>query len=70
MCLICVEFGMSRLTIAEARRNLKEMSASLDEKHVRDLEKLLTEKEAERIEEMSEEDFLEEFGEILADGSD
>lgn len=70
MCLICVEFGMSRLTIAEARRNLKEMSASLDEKHVRDLEKFLTEKEAERIEEMSEEDFLEEFGEILADGSD
>jgi len=70
MCLICVEFGMSRLTIAEARRNLKEMSASLDEKHVRDLEKFLTEKEVERIEEMSEEEFLEEFGEILADGSD
>jgi hypothetical protein len=34
MCLICVEFEMSRLTVAEARRNLREMASSIDEEHI------------------------------------
>lgn len=67
MCLICVEFEMSRLTVAEARRNLREMASSIDEEHVEEIERLLTEKE---IEQMGEEEFREEFEDIIADGSD
>ena len=67
MCLICVEFEMSRLTVAEARRNLREMASSIDEEHIEEIEKLLTEKE---IEQMDDEEFREEFEEIIADGSD
>lgn len=70
MCLICVEFGMSKLTIAEARRNLKEMKEVIGEEHLEEVENFLAEKETERIADMTEEEFLEEFGEILADGSD
>lgn len=67
MCLICVEFEMSRLTVAEARRNLREMASSIDEEHVEEIERLLTEKE---IEQMDDEEFREEFEDIIADGSD
>ena len=67
MCLICVEFEMSRLTVAEARRNLREMASSIDEEHIEEIERLLTEKE---IEQMDDEEFREEFEEIIADGSD
>ena len=67
MCLICVEFEMSRLTVAEARRNLREMASSIDEEHVEEIEKLLTEKE---IEQMDDEEFREEFEDIIADGAD
>jgi len=67
MCLICVEFEMSRLTVAEARRNLREMASSIDEEHIEEIEKLLTEKE---IEQMDDEEFREEFEDIIADGSD
>lgn len=70
MCIICVDFEMSRLTIIEARRNLAEMKEVLDEEHVEEIEKLLDEKEAERIEEMDGEEFLREFSDIIADGSD
>lgn len=70
MCIICVEFEMSKLTIIEARRNLAEMKEVLDEEHVEEIERLLDEKEAERIEEMNEEEFREEFADIIADGSD
>ena len=49
MCLICVEFEMSRLTVAEARRNLREMASSIDEEHIEEIEKLLTEKEIEQM---------------------
>ena len=58
---------MSRLTIAEARRNLAEMKEVLDEEHIEEIEKLLTEKE---IEQMDDEEFREEFEDIIADGSD
>ena len=67
MCLICVEFEMSRLTVAEARRNLREMASSIDEEHVEEIERILTEKE---IEQMDDEEFREEFEDIIADGSD
>lgn len=67
MCIICVEFEMSRLTIIEARRNLAEMKEVLDEEHVEEIERLLTEKE---IEQMDDEEFREEFEDIIADGSD
>lgn len=70
MCIICVEFEMSRLTIIEARRNLAEMKEVLDEEHVQEIEKMLDEKEAERIKKMDDEEFREEFSEIIADGSD
>jgi|TARA_R110001583_G_scaffold78017_2_gene211910 hypothetical protein len=58
---------MSRLTVAEARRNLREMASSIDEEHVEEIERLLTEKE---IEQMDDEEFREEFEDIIADGSD
>ncbi len=70
MCIICVEFEMSRLTIVEARRNLAEMKNVLDEEHVEEIEKMLEEKEAERIKKMDEKEFIEEFSGIIADGSD
>ncbi len=67
MCIICVEFEMSRLTIEEARRNLAEMSSVLDPEHVEEIERVLDEKE---IEQMDDEEFREEFKEVIADGSD
>lgn len=70
MCIICVEFEMSKLTIMEARRNLAEMKEVLEEEHIKEIEKLLREKEAERIRKMDEEEFREEFADIIADGSD
>lgn len=41
MCMICVEFQRQRLSIAEARRNLREMIETLDPKHVAEVERLL-----------------------------
>lgn len=70
MCIICVEFEMSKLTIIEARRNLAEMKEVLEEEHVEEIKKMLDEKEAERIRKMDDEEFREEFGGIIADGSD
>lgn len=67
MCLICFDFEMSRLTVTEARRNLREMASSIDEEHVEEIERILTEKE---IEQMDDEEFREEFEDIIADGSD
>ena len=67
MCIICVEFEMSRLTIKEARRNLSEMAESLDPEHVEEIEKALDEKE---LEQMDDEEFREEYDDMIADGSD
>ena len=67
MCIICVEFEMSRLTIKEARRNLSEMAESLDPEHVEEIEKALDEKE---FEQMDDEEFREEYDDMIADGSD
>ena len=67
MCIICVEFEMSKLTIEEARRNLAEMSSVLDPEHVEEIERVLDEKE---LEQMDDDEFREEFKEVIADGSD
>ena len=67
MCIICVEFEMSRLTIKEARRNLAEMAESLDPEHVEEIERALDEQE---LEQMDDEEFREEYDDIIADGSD
>ena len=67
MCIICVEFEMSRLTIQEARRNLSEMSETIDPRHVEEIEKLLDEKE---MEQMDDDEFREEYDDVIADGSD
>ena len=67
MCLICVEFEMSRLTIQEARRNLSEMAEGLEPEHVEEVKKILDEKE---MEQMDEEQFREEYEDVIADGSD
>ena len=40
MCLICVEFDKSAMTVKEARRALGEMT-TLDKKHVDEVEKKL-----------------------------
>lgn len=70
MCLICVEFEMSRLTITEARRNLAEMKDVLDKEHVEEIERLLLEKELEQVDKLDEEEFREEYSQVIADGSD
>jgi len=67
MCIICVEFEMSRLTIKEARRNLAEMAESLDPEHVEEIERALDEQE---LEQMDDEEFREEYDDLIADGSD
>ncbi len=67
MCIICVEFEMSRLTIKEARRNLAEMEESLDPEHVEEIKRALDEQE---FEQMDEEEFREVYDEVIADGSD
>ena len=70
MCLICVEFEMSRLTITEARRNLAEMKDVLEKEHVEEIERLLLEKELEQGDKLDEEEFREEYSQVIADGSD
>lgn len=67
MCVICTQFEMSLLTVQEARRNLREMSSILTDEHIEEIERLLTEKE---IEQMDDDEFREEFEDVIADGSD
>ena len=67
MCLICVEFEMSKITISEARRNLAEMSQTLEKEHIEEINKLLLAKE---LEQLDDEEFREEYSQVIADGSD
>ena len=67
MCLICVEFEMSKITISEARKNLAEMSQSLEKEHVEEINKMLLAKE---LEQLNDEEFREEYSQVIADGSD
>ena len=52
MCLICVELTKNKLTSIEARRNLGEMHTTLKKEHIRELLKLIWEKEDEEYEAM------------------
>lgn len=61
---------MSRLTITEARRNLAEMKDVLEKEHVEEIERLLLEKELEQVDKLDEEEFREEYSQVIADGSD
>ena len=45
MCIICVDFERGALQLNEARRALREMQASLDAAHVREVEYKLDEAE-------------------------
>ncbi len=67
MCLICVEFEMSKITIKEARRNLAEMSEVLDREHIEEINKLLLAKE---LEQLDDDEFREEYSQVIANGSD
>ena len=67
MCLICVEFEMSKITISEARRNLAEMSQTLEKEHIEEINKMLLAKE---LEQLDDEEFREEYSQVIADGSD
>lgn len=65
MCIICVQYEMSLLTVDEVRRNLREMSAVLPEEHVKEIEAMLKEKEEEQYIRI-----LEDMADVIADGSD
>ena len=67
MCLICIEFEMSKLTIEEARKNLAEMSEVLDREHIKEINKMLLAKE---LEQLGDEEFREEYSQLIANGSD
>jgi len=43
MCLICVEIAKSKMTVAEARQQLREMREGLGEQHTAEVEALLEE---------------------------
>lgn len=67
MCLICIEFEMSKITIKEARKNLAEMSEVLDKEHIKEINKMLLAKE---LEQLDDEEFREEYSQLIANGSD
>ena len=46
MCLICIDLAKQKITPAEARRALREMTAKLDGDHVREVEAKVAEAEA------------------------
>ena len=47
MCLICVELQKNKLTSHEARRNLGELFEDMDKEHVKEVLKLIWNKEDE-----------------------
>jgi len=46
MCLICIDLAKQKITPAEARRALREMTEKLDREHVREVETKVAEAEA------------------------
>lgn len=48
MCIICVEFQKDRLSIVDARRNLRELVED-DPEHAREVEALLEEAEKKDV---------------------
>lgn len=49
MCLICVEFQKQRMTIGEARRAMREMSSTMPQEHVVEVNEMLREAELEAL---------------------
>jgi hypothetical protein len=45
MCLICVEIAKSKMTVNEARAQLREMREGMDRDHLREVEQKLAEAE-------------------------
>lgn len=45
MCLICVEIAKSKMTVNEARQQLREMREGLDQAHIAEVESKLVEVE-------------------------
>ncbi len=45
MCLICVDFQKQKMTITDARRALREMSTTLEDEHVREVQQMIREGE-------------------------
>jgi hypothetical protein len=45
MCLICVEIAKSKMTVNEARQQLREMREGLDQAHIAEVESKLAEVE-------------------------
>lgn len=46
MCLICVEFQKSRMTLPEARRAFSEMVDGMSQQHATEVRKMLDEAQA------------------------
>jgi hypothetical protein len=45
MCLICVEIAKSKMTVQEARAQLREMRVGMDKEHLAEVERKLEEEE-------------------------
>lgn len=45
MCLICVEIAKSKMTVKEARAQLREMRTAMDKEHLAEVEKKLDDAE-------------------------
>lgn len=45
MCLICVEIAKSKMTVKEARTQLREMRTNMDKDHLAEVERKLDEAE-------------------------
>jgi hypothetical protein len=45
MCVLCVEYAKSKMTVAEARSVLREMRSTLDKAHVAEIEAKLEQDE-------------------------
>ena len=50
MCLICVEIAKSKMTVKEARAQLREMRVAMDREHVAEVEAKLAQVEKDETE--------------------
>ena len=49
MCIICIEYQKQLITINEARRILSEMSPEISDKHLSEIEELLSDEDEEQL---------------------
>ena len=55
MCLICVEFQLSKLTLEQASRHFGEMRSNMSEEHAEEVEEMLEEARVKKeIDKMAE----------------